>query len=106
MASILHTANFGTPVDSIMAMPDVVGDGSWELVAGGRDGTIACLSGGIDALVYDPADVNEDGVVGVDDLLAVIGQWGSSGGPADVNGDGIVGVDDLLLVVSAWNKAP
>jgi len=104
--TILHTANFGTPVDSIMAMPDVVGDGSWELVAGGRDGTIACLSGGIDAVVYDPADVNEDGVVGVDDLLAVIGQWGSSGGPADVNGDGIVGVDDLLLVVSAWNKAP
>ncbi len=104
--AILHTANFGTPVDSIMSMPDVVGDGSWELVAGGRDGTITCLSGGIDAVVYDPADVNEDGVVGVDDLLAVIGQWGSSGGPADVNGDGIVGVDDLLLVVSAWNKAP
>jgi outer membrane protein assembly factor BamB len=104
--TILHTANFGTPVDSIMAMPDVVGDGSWELVAGGRDGTIACLSGGIDAVVYDPADVNEDGVVGVDDLLAVISLWGSPGGPADVNGDGIVGVDDLLLVVSAWNKTP
>ena len=104
--SILHSANFGTPVDAITAMPDVVGDGSWELVAGGRDGTIACLSGGIDAVVYDPADVNEDGVVGVDDLLAVIGQWGSPGGPADVNGDGMVGVDDLLLVVSAWNKDP
>lgn len=47
-------------------------------------------------------DVNEDGVVDVGDLLAVIDQWGAVGSPADVNGDGIVDVSDLLAIVGAW----
>ncbi|MEE2907563.1 MAG: choice-of-anchor D domain-containing protein [Planctomycetota bacterium] len=100
--SILHSANYGTPVDSITAIPDVVGDGSWELVAGGRDGRIACFSGGLDALVSDPADVNQDGVVNVNDILLVIAEWGATDSPADVNDDGIVNVNDVLLVISAW----
>jgi len=104
--SILQSANFGTPVDSITAIPDVVGDGSWELVAGGRDGTISCISGGLDALVFNPADINEDGYVNVDDLLLVIGQWGMLNSPADISGDGIVGVDDLLMVIAAWGHGP
>ena len=37
-----------------------------------------------------------DGIVGTDDLLAVIGYWGSSQPNGDANGDGIVGTDDLL----------
>jgi hypothetical protein len=99
---ILQSMNFGTPVDAITVIPDVVGDGSWELVAGGRDGTIACISGGLDAVVFNPADINEDGFVNVDDLLFVIGQWGMIGSPADISGDGVVGVDDLLMVIAAW----
>jgi hypothetical protein len=90
-------------VDAITTLPDVVGDGSWELVAGGRDGRITCFSGGLDAVVFDPADINQDGVVGVADLLLVIDQWGSTDAPADVDGDGIVGVNDVLLVVAAWS---
>ena len=43
-----------------------------------------------------------DGIVGVNDLLAVIGYWGSSSPGGDVDGDGFVGVHDLLLVISAW----
>ena len=43
-----------------------------------------------------------DGIVGTDDLLAVIGYWGSSIPDGDVNGDGIVGTDDLLAVISDW----
>lgn len=49
-----------------------------------------------------PADVNGDGVAGVNDLLAIIGAWGETGGPEDVNGDGTVDVSDLLSVISAW----
>ena len=101
---VLHIANFGTPIDSITAIPDIVGDGSWELVAGGRDGTIACLSGGVDAVVYNPADINQDGIVGVIDLLIVIDQWGQTNSPADITGDGIVNVTDLLMVVNNWGS--
>jgi parallel beta-helix repeat protein len=49
-----------------------------------------------------PTDINGDGVVGVNDLLAVIDQWGLTDSPADVNGDGIVDVSDLLEVVGNW----
>ncbi len=43
-----------------------------------------------------------DGIVGTDDLLTVIGYWGSSIPNGDVNGDGIVGTDDLLAVIGNW----
>jgi len=79
-----------------------VGDGSWELVVGGRDGTISCFSGGIDAIVFNPADINQDGSVDVIDLLIIIDQWGQTDSPADINGDGIVNVSDLLIVIANW----
>jgi hypothetical protein len=41
--------------------------------------------------------------VNIDDLLAVINNWGGgAGNPADVNGDGSVNIDDLLLVINSW----
>ena len=43
-----------------------------------------------------------DGIVSTDDLLTVIGYWGSAQPNGDINGDGIVGTDDLLAVISAW----
>ena len=47
-------------------------------------------------------DITGDGAVGVNDVLAVIDQWGVAGGPSDVNDDGIVDVVDLLAVVGTW----
>jgi hypothetical protein len=47
-------------------------------------------------------DVNGDGFVGVDDVLAILGSWGQVDGIGDVNEDGIVGVDDLLAVLASW----
>ena len=49
--SELHSINFGTPVDAIGSIPDIVGDGSMEMVVGGRNGTLSCYSGGLDAIV-------------------------------------------------------
>ena len=43
-----------------------------------------------------------DGEVGTNDLLAVIGYWGSGNSHVDINGDGIVGTDDLLAVIANW----
>ena len=47
------------------------------------------------------ADVNDDGVVDVQDLVSVAQQYGqTSTTTADVNGDGVVNIDDLLLVTA------
>lgn len=48
------------------------------------------------------ADIDGDGVVGVDDLLVLIAAWGTSDEDADVNGDGTVSTEDLLLVLAGW----
>jgi hypothetical protein len=100
--AVLDSVNLGSAVDAITAIPDVVGDGSWEIVAGSRDGTVTCLSGGVDAISYHPADLNQDGVIGVNDLLIVMDQWGMVDSYADINGDGIVGVADLLIIIAQW----
>ncbi|MHC5027556.1 MAG: FG-GAP-like repeat-containing protein, partial [Planctomycetota bacterium] len=56
--------------------------------------------------VANPADVNADGVVDVQDLTEVILAWGEcpAAGPcaADLNGDGVVDVQDLTAVVLGW----
>jgi len=50
-----------------------------------------------------PADVTDDGIVDVLDLLAVLGAWGATDDlPEDVNSDGVVDVLDLLEVLGAW----
>jgi len=51
---------------------------------------------------FCPADVTDDSIVNVSDLLAVIDAWGTSGGAADITGDGTVNVNDLLEVVGNW----
>lgn len=60
------------------------------------------------ALAFEvPGDVNGDGSVNVDDLLAVIAAWGNCPPtppcPGDADGDGDVDVDDLLLVINNWS---
>jgi hypothetical protein len=57
-----------------------------------------------------PGDVNGDGVVDVDDLIAVILGWGACADcpppncPADVNDDCAVDVDDLIAVILNWGS--
>jgi hypothetical protein len=49
-------------------------------------------------------DVNVDGVIDVDDLMAVINNWGACQDcAADVTGNGVIDVDDLLLVLIHWS---
>ena len=51
------------------------------------------------------ADVNGDGVVNIQDLVLVSGQFGKTGkNSADVNGDGIVNIQDLVLVAGAFGE--
>jgi glucose/arabinose dehydrogenase len=55
----------------------------WKIVAGCRE------------------DLDEDGTVGVEDLLALLEAWNTEG-PGDLNGDGTVDVYDLLELLAAW----
>ena len=51
------------------------------------------------------ADVNGDGVVNIQDLVLVSGQFGKTGEHvADVNGDGVVNIQDLVLVAGAFGE--
>lgn len=51
-------------------------------------------------------DVNSDGVVDIDDVFAILADWGPcddpSDCPADVNGDENVDIDDLFEVLANW----
>ena len=49
-----------------------------------------------------PGDVDGDSLVNVDDLLAVISDWGQVGDGTDIDESGSVDVNDLLVVISAW----
>ena len=40
---------YGEAVDAIASIPDVIGDGSMEMVVGGRNGKVVCFSGGENA---------------------------------------------------------
>jgi hypothetical protein len=47
------------------------------------------------------ADLDGDGLVGVDDLLALLAAYQTNGG-GDCDGDGDTDVDDLLILIGAW----
>lgn len=53
------------------------------------------------------ADIDGNGLIDVDDLVAIILSWGSCPGagtvcPADLNGDGEVNVVDYMLLLISW----
>jgi hypothetical protein len=50
-------------------------------------------------------DVDGDGMVGVNDLLAVIGSFGDTDGSGDANGDGVCDVNDVLTVVANFGSS-
>ena len=51
----------------------------------------------------ETADLNNDGVVNILDLVWVASQFGTTDTPADLNADGAVNIQDLILVANALN---
>ncbi len=53
-----------------------------------------------------PGDIDDDAVVGIVDLLALLGTWGSCGDcskcPADLDDDCNVGITDFLILLGNW----
>jgi len=50
------------------------------------------------------SDLSGDGLVGADDLLAIIAAWGSQGGPEDLDGSGTVDAGDVLAILDQWGN--
>lgn len=48
------------------------------------------------------ADFTNNGSVNVDDLLILLGEWGTPGILADLNADDIVDIEDLLIFIANW----
>jgi hypothetical protein len=87
-------------------------DGTRAVIGAAVNDTPAGSNAGA-ACVFDlecaicPADVNGDGTVAVDDLVAIIMAWGKcTGCPADVDGDGKVDVSDLVAAIANWGTCP
>ena len=54
-----------------------------------------------------PWDLDDDGMVGVSDLLELLGAWGTDpSGPPDFDGDNTVGLRDLLEMLANWGTCP
>ena len=47
-----------------------------------------------------PGDLDGDGAIDVNDVLAILGGWGTSSG--DITGDQMTDVNDILLALSLW----
>jgi len=45
--SIIHSFDYGEPIDALQSIPDITGDQSMEIVVGGRNDKIMAYSGGI-----------------------------------------------------------
>lgn len=62
-------------------------------------------SGTADACEQDacPEDLDDDGVVGFNDLVQLLTVWGDCAGcPEDLDGDGVAGFNDLVTLLTAW----
>jgi beta-glucanase (GH16 family) len=51
-----------------------------------------------------PADINNDGLVGVADLSYLIGKWGVSDPLGDVDKSGVINIFDASLIISRWGN--
>jgi hypothetical protein len=73
------------------------------------------INGIVDAQVFGnilaipcPADLDNDGFVGITDFLLLLGLWGPcpAGCAADLDNSGAVGVNDFLLMLGQWGPCP
>ncbi len=76
------------------------------LASGSGDGTILLWNLAPAEPLHLAADVNSDGTVNIQDLVAVAAAFSETGEtPADVNGDGQVNIQDLVAVAAAFGEA-
>ncbi|UCD75863.1 MAG: DUF3466 family protein [Phycisphaerales bacterium] len=105
--AVLHDLNDFLPADFDGYLWDAMGiNDNGDIIA------VALTSTGWSAYLLTPeescpADLNDDDVVDIDDLFAVLGAWGTCDDcPEDLNDDGVVDIDDLFAVLGEWGPCP
>jgi len=83
-----------------------VGDlGAGSVIEAAIDG-ISITKVDCDDLDSCPADcANDDGIVDVEDILALLGQFGTSGS-CDADGSGVIDVGDILELIASYGPCP
>ena len=103
--SILTTVQFEECQPTTISWP--VTPGTYWLVIGPTmfTDTSACGTG-YTATAGDPcpADLDDDGEVGINDFLLLLAAWGTPDG--DIDGDGTTDIADFLLLLASWGPCP
>ena len=111
----LVTVNCGAIPDSLVEA-ELFGHrkGAFTGAEGDRGGKFEAADGGtlggVEAQVRFPpcpADIDDDGAVGIIEFFALLSGWGAC--PCcrgDIDGDGTIGITDFLAVVSYWGPCP
>ena len=91
------------PVFVFVAWGDCAGSGIFHgfPCGGANDYVVSIACGPCNA----DCEATPDGIVGIEDFLALLAQWGQVGAPCDFDGDG-VSVTDFLLLLSYWGPCP
>jgi hypothetical protein len=76
-----------------------------RMALGGQEFWFDCLSGEAVAWAPNQGDTNGDGKADIDDLAAIVHNWGSSMVEADLDGSGKVDMGDLILNLKAMRMA-
>ena len=107
---------FQTEKERPETAPELTADTVWERVEAATSGyraeawAVSTHRNGLGSPGYQPSalqgDLNNDGIVNIQDLVLVASQFGTTGpSPADLNGDNTVDIRDLVLVANALNAA-
>ena len=87
---------------SQVTLVDPDGERLFPYIENGTVGDNTMEDGAVIESVYRAEDINEDGVVNIQDMVLVSANFGKTGeNKADVNGDGVVDIVDLVKVAAA-----
>ena len=106
---VITALNDLIPFDPNLNLESAMGvNQAGQIAVGARSDDLDASVGVLLSLIEKgiPGDLDNDGQVGVKDLLILLGNWGScdncSNCPADLDNNCVVGVSDLLTLLGNW----
>jgi len=95
---------------SIATLPVVAGNSYLIQVGSSASELGGCVAGdGVLGITIETSclgDIDGDGSVGIDDILTLISDWGTSASRSDLDESGTVDVGDLLILIDMFGDCP